>query len=164
MPSLRERPEFELGRAGEQTVAGWLQHNGWYVVPSYDYAGDDKNKAPRLQGRISGYAIPDLDVARNGARFWVEVKVKNGPTLHRKSGRLEHGISKRLWEHYRKVEEITGTAVWIVVVEQDSGEMLVGALKTLGEPRIYEGWKMGEGGMAFWPREAFRKMTDRSAA
>lgn len=45
-PPFRERPEFLKGRSGELIVARWFQERGWYVIPSYDYSGEDGNKAP----------------------------------------------------------------------------------------------------------------------
>ena len=53
-----------------------LQARGWHVIPSYDYSGEDGCKAPRMQGVDSWFTLPDLDIARNGKRFWVEVKAK----------------------------------------------------------------------------------------
>jgi hypothetical protein len=63
-------------------------------------------------------------VAKDGARCWVEVKVKAEPTLHRKTGTLEHGISLRLYQAYQRVQEIIGAPVWVVVGEQDSHLLL----------------------------------------
>ena len=103
--------EFERGRQGELAIARWLQERGWYVIPSYDYSGQDGTKAPRLQGLLAGYAIPDLDVCRGGDRMWVEVKVKGGATYHRLTDTFEHGISLRLYRHYLEVQRLTGTQV-----------------------------------------------------
>lgn len=163
---MLDTPEFARGRQGEIDVAAWLQARGWYVVPSYDYSGAEGNKPPRLQGRIAGYAIPDLDVSKDGQRIWVEVKSKREPTLHRMTGTLEHGISLRLWRHYQQVQSITGSQVWLFVLEELKRALFAQSLACLGEPRIYEGQKMGRGGMAFWPCDRFRFLADleRSAA
>lgn len=139
-------------------MAKWLQRRGWYVIPSYDYSGADGKKPPRMLGNLVGYAIPDLDVARFGKRLWVEVKTKGNATLYRKTGTLEHGISHRLLNHYLTVQAITGTAVWLFVHEEKADVLLVATLATLGAPRTYEGWKMGQGGMAFWPRDRFKPL------
>lgn len=159
---MLDSPEFGRGRAGEITVAGWLKARGWFVVPSYDYNGQDGKKAPRLQGLVSGYAIPDLDIARQGKRIWVEVKVKAGPTYHRITGVFEHGISARLHDHYQQVEGITGTPVWLFVLEEDAQLLIAQALAELGPPRVYDGRKMGRDGMVFWPRERFRVLAELS--
>lgn len=152
--------EFARGRKAEIEVAKWLQSRGWFVVPSYDYSGADGAKPPRLQGKCIGFAIPDLDVAKEGIRHWVEVKLKGKQTLYRKTGVLEHGISLRLYRHYKRVQEITGTPVWLFILEQDSGKLLAKKMDVLGEPRIYEGNKMGNGGMAFWPCDQFTSITE----
>jgi hypothetical protein len=154
--NLRDRPEFHRGRRGERLVADLLQRRGWHVIPSYDYAGEGGDKPPRLQGCDCAYPIPDLDVSRGGVRRWVEVKTKAEPTWTRVTGRLEHGVSLRLYESYRHVQAITGCPVWIVIVEERAGAILCAPLDGL-EPvkRVYNGRKMGRGGMVFWPRKAF---------
>lgn len=150
--------EFKRGRAGEQIAAKWLQHKGWFVVPSYDYSGQDGKKPPRLQGKLAGFAIPDLDIAKDGNRLWVEVKLKGEASLHNNTNTLEHGISWRLFEHYQHVERITGTHVWLLVIEENTKLLLGNTLRGLREPRRYTGTKMGPSGMAFWPRASFHEI------
>ena len=157
--TFRDRPEFIRGRRGEQTVAEHLKGHGWYVVPSYDFSGDDGEKAPKLIGLSDGFAIPDLDVSRAGRRAWCEVKTKASATLHRASGRLEHGISTRLLRAYLRVQEITGCPVFLVVIEEDTGAMIRGRLDVLMEHvRYYTGEQMGRGGMAFFLRGDFERL------
>src|SRR5690606_40649353 len=74
--AFREKEEFRRGRNGERLVAELLQSRGWYVIPSYDYSGEDGDKPPRLQGAVDAFPLPDLDVARDGQRRWAEVKTK----------------------------------------------------------------------------------------
>lgn len=137
-------------------MAEWLQKRGWHVIPSYDYAGSENNKAPRLQGEKVAFVIPDLDVSRSGRRFWVEVKSKSNASFTRSTQRLEHGISARHWADYWRVQRETGTVVWLFVVERESGSLIGQTLERL-EPmaRRYEGSSMGRGGMIFFPRDAF---------
>jgi hypothetical protein len=148
-----------VGRSAEEIVAWILQcRYGCHVVPVYDYNGDDK--APRLQGAMSSYVVPDLDVSRGGIRTWVEVKAKNNtgsPT--RLTGRLEHGFSWRLFEHYRAVQQITGTPVYIIIVEMPSGDLLYQSLDELDAvKRVYDGDKMDRGGTVFFPRSMFVRL------
>lgn len=152
---MLDSPEFLRGRNGEQIVARWLQERGWHIVPSYDYSGQLGDKAPRLQGAHVGYVIPDLDVAKDGMRFWAEVKLKKFPTLHRNTNTLEHGISLRLYKNYLRVQSITGTPVGVFVLEEADGFLLGASFEELGEPRYYDGDKMDRGGTVFWPREKF---------
>lgn len=154
--SLRDREEFERGRRGEQAVMTLLQRRGCFIVPCYDFAGTNGDKAPRLLGAISRYAIPDLDVAKGGNRMWCEVKAKKKPTLHEISQVLEHGFAKRLFDGYAKVQAITGTSVTVWVVEVDSGDVIYRSLDKLGAPRVYPGDKMDKGGTIFWPRASFK--------
>lgn len=154
MGSFAQRLAF--GRTAEETIAWILQHRyGCHVVPVYDYNAGDK--APRLQGAAGGYVVPDLDVSKNGARSWVEVKAKNNagsPT--RLTGRVEHGFSWRLFQQYGTVQQITGTPVYIIILETLTGEILYQSLDELDAVRrVYDGDKMDRGGTVFFPRDSF---------
>ena len=157
MPAFRETDEFKRGRTGERVVAGQLMNRGWFVVPSYDYSGEDGNKAPKMEGANLSLVIPDLDIAKHGDRRWIEVKTKWKADLYRKKKRLEHGISRRHYEHYQQVEAHTGTPVSLFIYEESTGIILCHRLSELPPPRIYDGGKMGRDGMVFWPRDCFRE-------
>jgi hypothetical protein len=153
---IRDTPEFQRGRSGEQIVAKWLQDRGWYVVPSYDYSGADDHP-PRMQGADAAYVIPDLDIAKDGRRLWVEVKTKTAATFTRMTQQLEHGISLRHFEHYQAIQRITGSHVWLFVIEEDCAVLLAESLDALSQrKRVYAGGKMGRAGMVFFPRDRFR--------
>ena len=128
---FRDRPEFLRGRNGEHLVADRAKRKGWFVIPSYDYGGEDGNKAPKLEGLNRGIVVPDLDIARDGQRRWVEVKTKQAPTLTRVTNRMEHGINVRHWESYREVERITGCKVFLVIYEEESGDVLGASLDAI---------------------------------
>lgn len=153
---FRESEKFKRGRAGEQVVADMLKRRGWFVIPSYDYAGEDGNKAPKMTGQRVAYVIPDLDIARAGVRIWAEVKTKAAPTLHRISGTFEHGIPLRHFQHYKEVQKETGCEVWLFVLEEETQTVRFAKLDDLGSGRVYDGRKMSRGGMVFWPVTAFR--------
>jgi hypothetical protein len=155
MRDLRDSAEFQRGRAGEMSAVALLQEYGCYVVPMYDFAGEDGDKAPRMAGLSRWYVLPDLDASKGGRRAWVEVKRKGRASWTRTQRRYEHGISQRLYRQYLEVEEISGTDVWLMVMEDDTGEVLMQSLERLGDPRVYDGSKMCRGGMVFWPRQRF---------
>jgi len=115
----------EFGRDGERFVAAWLRRSGMYVIPSYDYTGDDASKAPKLEGAVRRYVIPDLDVAGDGRRCWVEVKTKTRPDFSYKTGTDDHGFEERLLLSYRHVQEITGTTAWLCVYETSTSQVLL---------------------------------------
>lgn len=156
-----ERTEFKRGRACELAVSEFLRERGWFVIPSYDYAGLDHDKPPRLQGLRTAYPIPDLDTCRDGQRHWVEVKGKASARMYRRLGVYQHGIHN--YEHYLKVQGESGTKVWLAIVEYVdvhtwdelgvAGQMLVQSLDALGAPQ--RGTLLGKPA-AFWPRDAFR--------
>jgi hypothetical protein len=155
-PTFRRRPEFVRGRTGEQRVARWLQERGFCIIPSYDYSGADGDKPPRLQGLTEGHPVPDLDVARAGSRRWVEVKTKRSAVEYRRTGEWRHGVNLRHLESYRKVQQETGTEVWIAIYEESTGDLLAQTLSGLGEPET--GTDRGTR-MAYWPRDKFQYLT-----
>lgn len=153
---IRQTAKFRQGRTGERAVADWLQQRGWYVVPSYDYSGEDGTKAPRLQGARDGFVVPDLDVSKNGKRLWAEVKTKTAATYTLVMRRHEHGIPLRHYRAYQRVQRITGCDVWLFIVEQQAQTLLAGSIDRLdAHKRIYQGRRMDHGGMVFFPRDAF---------
>lgn len=131
--AFHERPEFLRGRAGEQRVSAWFQERGWYVIPSYDYSGSERDKAPKLKGLLDGFPVPDLDIARNGCRRWVEVKVKKSAIMGIISGEPEHGIEH--YDDYMRVARETGTEAWLAILEEDTGKLWGQSFNGLGEPR-----------------------------
>jgi hypothetical protein len=154
--SFREKPEFQRGHEGELRVADLLKRRGWCIVPSYDYSGKEGDMPPRLQGLKQAWPVPDLDISRNGERRWVEVKTKARADYTRTTQRYEHGIPLRHYRAYLDVERITGTPVWLFVVEESTGAILAARLSDLDSvKRVYDGPKMSRGGMAYFPRDAF---------
>lgn len=157
-------PEFWRGRNGEKIVGALLNHRGFFVIPSYDYSGED-DKAPRMHGPDVDHVLPDLDIARTGERYWAEVKTKGAPTLHRMSGVMEHGLSLRLWREYWQVQNITGCTVFLFIYEECTGAVLARSLLKLDKvKRVYEGGRMGPHGMVFFPRAAFALIAKVGAA
>jgi hypothetical protein len=154
MSRLRDSDEFIRGAAREKLVAAWLQERGWHVIPSYDYAGSDGEKAPKLQGFREGHPVPDLDVARGGVRKWVEVKSKSYSPFWGKGQCHVHGIDLPLLQHYQTVEQITGTDCWIAIYEEDTGSLLCQSLSELGKPMSTGTDGRGKR-IAYWRRDSF---------
>jgi hypothetical protein len=160
MRGIRQSDEFKRGRAGEQVVAGWLKQRECYVIPSYDYAGENGDKSPKLQGLWRGHPVPDLDVARNGTRFWVEVKTKDKPGewLNAPGGpQYTHGIDLRLLEHYDTVQKISGCPCYLFIYEENTGWLLTERLDALGKPVSIGSDGRGKK-IAFWFRTQFREL------
>jgi len=151
--------EYQRGHTGERIVAAFLQRRGWYVIPSYNFSGEDGNIAPRLFGLRDSFIVPDLDIAKGGLRIWVEVKTKSAATFTRLTGRLEHGIDKRHCDQYLKIQIITGDPVYLAIVELDTKALLLSSLTELmPSARINIMHQRGqEKQMVYWPRSAFRE-------
>lgn len=153
---FRARPEFIQGRNGEQLVAEFLKAKGYYVIPSYDYSGEDNNKAPKLQGLRLAYVIPDLDVCREGLRRWVEVKTKTEATYYRKKKELQHGIDKRHFEQYQIVQAETGCEVSLGIYELNPRPvLLIASIDDLNEYLCHEATSSDGSRMLYWDRHVF---------
>lgn len=152
--SLRDTDQFKMGRRGEQVVAAMFRELGWGIIPSYDYAGPDGDRAPSLQGKGWRVPLPDLDTARRGRRRWVEIKTKNAATFTYTTRQLEHGIDLDKYEQYLVVEAETGVEVWLAFYELDTQTVLYQSLDRLAAV-VREGddeHRMSRHGMAFFPR------------
>lgn len=156
--ALRDRPEFLYGRTVEQLIAQFLRERGFYVNPTFDYAGQDGEHAPWLESDADRMPVPDLDVAGEGARRWVEVKGKHKAIWRVDRKQYEHGISLRQFRNYQRVQAQTGTEVWLCIYEQLTGDLLLARIDHLAlsfvEGEMVKG-DQREGPMANWPRMVF---------
>jgi len=164
-PSFEEK--LAMGREYELLVAGWLKRRGFLILPVYDYSGLGENKSPKLQAAndADSLVVPDLLIAQaqKGTK-WVEVKFKARADFTRKTQRMETGIALRLWRHYHEVKAATGLPVWLMFCHAEEDEIRGAEIADLASAvRVYDGRKMGRGGMAFFPVEALRRLARLSA-
>ena len=148
---------YELGRRCEIALSKSLKQREWYIIPSYDYTGKDQAKAPRLEGRLKGFVVPDLDVSRAGRRFWIECKYKSRPNPWRMhGGRLYHGLDTRHVNDYLRVQEITGCRVRICILERAGRAVLVNWLDKIYPNRMERPpTKIWRSGSVLFPRDDF---------
>jgi len=137
--------EYKLGEEGERTAEALLKEAGCFILPARLYTGEG---APKLQGETFGHLIgliaPDLFVARGGNAFWVEVKTKRTCGNFRKYRTKTHAIDRRHWHHYLDVERESGNPVSIMVIERDTGNVLIARRDALHPHLIMgEGPKLG---------------------
>jgi hypothetical protein len=155
MIDFREQPEFQFGTWGEDIFARILCRMGWFVnMTSHFSAHDGGESAPVLLGPDGRrLTMPDVDQARAGIRKWAEVKTKTAPSYSRITRTWDHGLSRKAAHQYQHVQDQTGTEVWIYIMELMFGAVLRSPLaEWITESRVYEGDKMGRGGMLFRPR------------
>ena len=122
---------LEHSRQAEESVSRWLKTRGCGVIPSYDYNGKDKEKSPRLSMLKDRYVIPDLDVAKEGQRYWIEVKRYTHRPLNKRYGIYVHGIPERLYRDYLEVQRITGTPVYLAIEDKEYDALLIAKLDSL---------------------------------
>ena len=150
---MKESPQWALGRAGEELVIRYLKAQGYFVTATsfIEHGG-----APLLEAMRGGVPLPDTMVSREGSSKWVEVKTKSQPTRFVRTGRLEHGISLRLWRAYQQVVLDTGIPGALAILQGAGGLLGVGDFGSIAPSiRIYDGTKMGPDGMVFFDWLAF---------
>jgi hypothetical protein len=122
--------KLEWGKKAEKEVENELYANGYSIIRSYDYNGDD-NKSPRMFSIADDNVLPDLDCSKNGERYWIEVKRYSTSPINRALGEKVHGLKRRLYNDYIIVENKTGNKVFLVICEEDTGIILKARLKAL---------------------------------
>lgn len=158
--AFRATSEFQRGRNGERLVADYLQRAGWYVIASYDFSGEDGEKAPRLLGWTDSAVLPDLDISKAGSRMWVEVKTKAAANWTRITNRFEHGIPLRHYLDYLRVERETGCPVWLAIHEEDTDALLIQRLQRLSKRESNSGVM---GPMVFFARDDFKELAAKES-
>lgn len=147
------RQKVAEARKYEVALSEWLQRRlGFHVLPTYDYSGLGEDKSPRLYHLDEHLVIPDLLAFRDGRGVWVECKWKTSATLHRITNTRCTGMSRRHFEHYRRVKAVSGHDVRIVFIHVAEGELRGDEIDALAATvhHEYEGDKMGWSGMVFW--------------
>lgn len=160
MTSIRDTPQFQLGHEGERRGVLFFQGLGCGVAIPADYAGENGETVPLLQWAHHAWIVPDLDVVGNGHRGAVDVKVKTKAVYYGVMQRYVHGISLRQHEHYLGYQDATGTPVYLLIIERETGEYLFARLDDLipnaqKDRRSKEDGGMENGGMIFYKKADF---------
>lgn len=145
----------ERARRIEMALSLWLKRRGYKVLPTYDYSGQQDNKAPKLESLQPEHSlvVPDLFCIKRGRIRWVEVKLKSEAPMYRKLNRRQTGFSRRLWDHYNKVQEESGAEVILVFVHEKEREVRAARLDTLKTMlQQWESRTMGD--MVYFPYDS----------
>ncbi len=137
----------------EIPIAKWFKQHGAFVIPLYRFSGAG---APKLEAFVSDDSsiLPDLQVARAGMMFFVEVKLKTEATFTRMLQQYDTGFSIRHWENYRTHQERTGAKVFVSFAHEKENLVTLDGLDSLAVHsgrREDRGTKMERDGMVFWP-------------
>jgi len=117
----------QFGTVTEQRVEGWLKDRRLFVTRLCNIRNADGIGAPMLMGAHCNLILPDfqvIDPRKLGQPFYVEVKAKTTRAWYAKGYCYTHGIDRPNWDHYRRINLTTGLPVWLLILEDLSGELL----------------------------------------
>lgn len=124
--------EWQLGEKAQSAWAELMAKCGGISVPLYGAEGNSTDsKAPMLYCCDGLLVAPDILILRQELMRWHEVKAKSIPTwrIKKPGPRWEHGIDRALIDEYRRVQQLSGIKVAIIVHEERS---------PIGEPHVPE--------------------------
>lgn len=157
---LEQTSQYQRGDRAEKSVSKFLQERGFFVTWLAHIRNIEGIDAPMLMGARCNLILPDLHVIdpKGKPPFYVEVKLKAGSTHSALMGTLVHGIGLRRWEQYKRFSLIAQVPVYLLILEELSGELLGLRVGTKDPDRVYEGDVMDKGGMVFWKRAGLKKI------
>jgi len=130
-PDFYDTPEWQLGDEAQKRWAIAIARRGHAVLPSYEMGQTSpETKAPMMFTADGRLVIPDLLVLNSKKPpQWHEVKAKTAPTwrIYKskdckcwRGPRWEHGIDYALMTEYRRVADLSGAPVYLVIHEPHS--------------------------------------------
>lgn len=123
---FHETENWIFGDVIQRKWASLIAKRGGMVMPAYAMQGViEDTGAPMLLTSEGPIVMPDillLDPER--PPVWQDVKAKTAPDWYRNKGRgyWEHGCDWATYQEYKRVEQITGNRVFLVVYEKRSPE------------------------------------------
>lgn len=126
MTYLPASPGVRLGTSGEVRVEDWLKSRSLFVTRLCNIRNADGIGAPMLMGARCNLILPDfqiIDPRKLGQPFYVEVKTKTEPGWYANGHCYTHGVDTPNWRHYRRIALTTGLPVWLLILEDISGEL-----------------------------------------
>jgi hypothetical protein len=156
--SFEDTPEYRKGLVGERTVEQFLQSRGFFVVRLCNIRNHDGIGAPMMIGAQCNLILPDLqavDTRGNRPPFYVEVKFKHLAPMSYVLQAHVHGIPRRNWQQYVQVGLAARTPVWLLVLEELTGELLALRMGTTSPDQVDESNTLNPGGSVFWRKKRF---------
>jgi hypothetical protein len=150
--------DARFGFAGEMRVEDFLKKRRLYVTRLNMIRNSDGIGAPMLLGAHCNLILPDfqvIDPSKLGQPFYVEVKTKTEPGFSRNHQCYTHGIDTPNWYHYRRINLTSGLPVWLLILEDLSGELLgLQTHRTYPHHQCAANDQFPKGGV-FWKRTQF---------
>ena len=126
-----------FGEEGEHEVANYLINKGVTVLPLYQFT---PTEAPCFFSYNNRTIAPDLICFKEDA-FLVEVKTKNQWVVYNEI--VETGLDKRLYEEYKKIQEITKKIVYVFFNHKQNEPLGIYYTKLDNYSRIWDGMVKG---------------------
>lgn len=123
--------KLNFGKIAEKEIEEYFLDKDYNIIRSYDYIGNGDNKSPKLFNKLLNRVLPDLDISKDGKRFWVECKHYTHTPFNRRYNIFVHGIRKKHYDHYIEVEKRTGCEVFLFIKEIEHSCILYAKLNEL---------------------------------
>lgn len=111
-----------------------------------------------LMGARFNLILPDFQIInprKFGQPFYVEVKTKTAAAWYGNGYCHTHGIDTPKWQQYQRIHEMSGLPVWLLVLEDMSGDLLgIEVDKVQPDHECAETAQFPRGG-TFWRRSQF---------
>jgi hypothetical protein len=149
-----------LGEEGESEVGKLLINLGYSITPLYSF---NPTKAPKIitQDDKEDLTLPDMLASKDYKSIWIESKVKS-EWLSRLTSEHCTGIDIYLYNHYKKVQELTGIKVYIAFTQtccDNIGEYGTWILDINKNP-FKELTMKGNRKMIVWKKSQMKKIKD----
>lgn len=154
-------PKSRSARLGDETelrVEDFLRSRSLFVTRLCKIKNPDGIGAPMLMGARFNLILPDfqvIDPRRFGQPYYVEVKGKNEPGWKVTLRAHTHVVDRPNWNHYQNIHKVTGLPIWLLILEDMSGELLGLAVHRTSPDHFCEPNDQFPKGGAFWRKSQF---------
>lgn len=127
-----------FGQEGEHEVGVVLLQRGVTFLPLYQFTSDS---APVVFFGQKSTVSPDFICFKRDC-FFVEVKTKN--QWVKWNNTVETGLDKRLFEHYKQIQNITNKKVWLCFNHKQQEPLGVFCCSLDSYTRVWDGCNNGK--------------------
>ncbi len=120
--NFEDNPFFKSGQRIETLFIDIFEYLGYYIIPKRDYS---KNGAPQCYNYDDKLSLPDIQIAKDGKTWYIEVKSKPSRFKY-----PDTGLNEKHFNHYKKIEEITGIKVFLIFYDEGYLDTKISCINT----------------------------------